>query len=369
MKKGYLLFALFVSQIVCTQNFKLADSLLAVGQFDKAIESYQKETHLNKYFKIAKAFEAKGNTKEAYLSYQNYLKKDSLNQMVNYNYGLMLIELAKFKEAQICFNQLVKTNENPTFYYYLGLSYEKQNAISEALYHYQKSSKLDSLYFKSNYKLAVLLINQKKIEEAKKICTRFLNENQEDIEMLKLRAQINYVQENYNQAIIDFNQLLLLGQTETFILDKLAKSYYEKKEYQRSSIIFSTLIDELDEASYYFYRGKCYGFLNELEKAEVDIKTSIELKSFTFENEYFYLGYFYQRKKNFKKALYYYRKAIKEDKNHLEANYQILIIKDYLGNSNNEMLKEYQLFLKKFPSLAEEKKQYLSNRINQLKEK
>ena len=139
MRNRYLLYVCFFAQLVYTQNFKSADSLFAVGQFSNAIELYQKETHLIKYFKIAKAFEAKGNNKEAYLNYRHYLKKDSLNLTVNYNYGLVLLELNKLKEAQICFNNLVKTNENPSFYYYLGLSFEKQNNLSEALYHYKNS--------------------------------------------------------------------------------------------------------------------------------------------------------------------------------------------------------------------------------------
>lgn len=369
MKIKDLLFVCLVAQLGYTQNFKLADSLFNVGQFNQAIELYQKESHLIKYFKIAKAFEAKGNTMEAYLNYQNYLKKDTLNLTVNYNYGLVLLELAKSKEAQICFSQLVKTNDSPVLHYYLGLSFEKQNKVSEAIYHYKKSTELDSLYFKSNYKLAVLWIHQKEIEQAKKICNRFLNENKEDIEMLKLRAQINYVQEDYKQAIVDFNQLLLLDQKETFILEKLAKAYYENGEYLKSSMFFSTLIEISDEADYYLYRGNCFGYLNELEKAEADIKTAIELKQFTFEKEYFYLGYFYQKRQHFKKALLYYKKAIKEDENHLEAHYQILTIKDYLGNSSSEMLREYQFFLKRFPNISKDKKEHITNRIKELKEK
>lgn len=369
MKRALILLVLFVSQIVCSQNFKLADSLLLVGQFNKAIDLYKNETHCIKYFKLAKAFEAKGDTKEAYLSYQLYLKQDSLNQTINYNYGLLLLELSKYKEAQHCFKKLIKTNQNSVFNYYLGFCYEKQGSNLEAFNYYQTSVELDSLYFKSNYKVAVMLINQKKIEEAKKICNRFLNENNEDIEMLKLRAQINYVQEKYNQAIVDFNQLLLLGQNETFILEKLAKSYYENKEYLKSSIVFSTLIEEIEEAAYYYYRGKCYGYLNELGKAEVDIKTSIELKKFTFENEYFNLGYFYQKNNDFKKALYFYKKTLQEDNTHLEATYQTLAIKDYLGNSKQEMLKDYEKFIKRFPNLTEERKQYVTHRIDELKGK
>ena len=48
----------------------------------------------------------------------------------------------------------------------------------------------------------------------------------------------------------------------------------------------------------------------------------------TFENEYFYLGYCYQKQQDFKKALWYYKKAILHDENHLEANYQIILFRE-----------------------------------------
>lgn len=366
-----VLFLFFYSVSIQAQNIKLADSLLSIGQFSKAIEAYQKESHFSKYFNIAKAYEVKGNTNEAYKNYQQYLKNDSLNIQVNYNYGQLLLDLSKNKEAQKVFQKLVHSNPNEVYYYYLGLAFEKDNNLLDANQNFLKSAVKDPLYFKSNYKLAVFYTNSKMYDEALKITNRFLAENASNIEMLKLRAQVYYVQDDYKNAITDFNQLLTLNQTDTFIFEKLANSYYGNKEYKNAITVYNTLIENAEEenANYFYNRGKAYGFLAKTKEAEADIKKAIELKTFTFENEYFYLGYFHQKEQNLERALQYYKKAIKQDKNHMEANYQIIAINDYKGDSPEKIIKDYERYLIQFKNLPVEKQFYIENRIKQLKRK
>lgn len=93
------------------------------------------------------------------------------------------------------------------------------------------------------------------------------------------------------------------------------------------------------------------------------------MKTFTFENEYFYLGYFHQKEQNLERALQYYKKAIKQDKNHMEANYQIIAINDYKGDSPEKIIKDYERYLIQFKNLPVEKQFYIENRIKQLKRK
>lgn len=371
MKFFYVTVLLGIAFTIKSQNVKSADSLINVGQFTEAIAIYKNEAHYSKYFNIAKAYEAKGNNQYAYNNYQEYLKNDSLNLQVNYNYGLLLLEISKHKEAQVIFKKLIKVNPNEVYYYYLGLSYEKNKDDSNAIINYNNSVKIDSLYFKSNYKLAVSYINNKKYNETLKITNRFLAQDKDNIEMLKLRAQVYYIQDDYNKAIVDFNHLLSLNQTDTFIFEKLANSYYANQEYLNAIQIYNTLIDNSEEenANYFYNRGKAYGFLEKNQKAEENIKKAIEIKTQTFENEYFYLGYFYQKEKNLDRALFYYKKSIKENKKHLEAHFQIAVINDYKGDNPKKIIKDYETLLNNFKDLPQEKVFYIENRIKQLTRK
>ena len=370
MKYIYLI-TLFFTSLFYAQNFKTADSLVSIGQFSKAINEYQKENSIVKFFKIAKAFEAKGNSKEAFEYYQKYIQKDSLNLQVNYNYGLILLELSKSKEAKKVFQKLVDINANEVYHYYLGFAYEKGNYSENAIKNFLIASKMDPTYFKSNYKLAIQYANNSNYKEALEITNRFLAFDELNIEMLKLRAQIVFIQNDFSVAIHDFNTLISLNQTETFILEKLAASYYGNGEYDKSITIYTTLIDSAEEEKpeYFFNRGKCYGFLDKIKNAEADINKAIALKSFTFENEYFYLGYFNQKNQNLNKALTYYYKTVKQDKNHLEASYQIITINDYKGAKTEKTVLEYEKYLQRFKSISEERRVSIEARIKQLKQK
>lgn len=368
MRNLILFFLIFVKTY--SQNSK-GDSLMNVNNYNQAIIAYQKEKHFSKNYKIAKVLEAKGNKYEALHYYKNYLKTDSINPNVNLDYGLLLLDLTQYNEAQKVLKKISISNPNETNYYFLGITYEKINNYQKAIENFQKASSLDSLFFKSNYKLAFYYSIEKKYNEALNITNRFINQNSEDIEMLKLRSQIYFNQNDYKNAINDFNKLISLNQTDTFIYEKLAKSYYGNREYEKSIVVYNSLIEEIsNENSEYFYnRGKCYGFLNKTKEAELDIKKSIALKTYTFENEYFYLGYFYQKQQNLDKALFYYKLTLKQDKNHQEANYQIITINDYKGENPDKTLKEYEDFLLTFKNISEEKRLYIENRIKQLKYK
>ncbi|MDK2772995.1 MAG: tetratricopeptide repeat protein, partial [Flavobacterium sp.] len=103
--------------------------------------------------------------------------------------------------------------------------------------------------------------------------------------------------------------------------------------------------------------------------AEEDISTSIELRTYNFDNEYFYLGFFYQQLEEYEKAMTYYKKGLNINGNHAEAAYQIIAIKDYLGQSSSILIKEYQEYLEKFQNISNQRKQLITNRITQLQEK
>lgn len=367
-KNHFLLFVLILSFKTIAQNIKLGDSLMAVGQFTKAIELYDKNEHFSKYYKIAKAYEARENNKLAYNNYKKYLENDSLNLSVNYNFGLLLLKLSKYNEAQNVFQKIVNKNPTEVYLYYLGLALEKNNDLLNATKYYMLSAKRDSLYFKSNYKLAVFYSQTNNFKESLKITNRFLKIDNENIDMLKLQSQVYFAESNYKKAISDFEKLIALNQTDDFIFEKLALSFYATKEYKKAIEIYDSLLEKDEEnADYFFNRGKCYGQLNQLKKAENDIKNSIELKTFTFENEYFILGYFYQKQENYKEALLYYTKTLKEDKNHSEAAYQVIAIKDYNGQSASKSIQDYEKYLLRFPDVSTTRKNQIEKRLLQLK--
>lgn len=368
MKKVFFFF--LITYNFYAQSIVLGDSLMASGKYNEAINSYKLASENNKNYKIAKVLEAKGNRYEALKYYQKYLKTDSLTTAINFDYGLLLIAMSKHNEAQIIFYKLVnKEANNPIFLYYLGVTFETLNETVKAFKYYKLASEIDSMFHKSNYKLAFLYSQIKQEKEALVICNRFINQNPEDLEMLKLRAQLYFVINDYSNAITDYERLLLLNQNDDFIYKDLAKAYFFQKEYKKAITIYDFLITQNpDTANYYFQRALCFGNLNEFQKAQIDINESIEIKQVNFENEYFYKAVYYQKNNQLDKALTFYKKTILENQDNIEAHYQVCIISDYKQTNKKNVLPLFESFLKRFPDVSQQKTENIQKRISEIKQ-
>lgn len=364
-----LILLLFFISIQLFSQSNQADSLMNIGQYQLAIQEFQKETGSLKYFKIAKAHEYNGSSNEALQNYKSYLKTDSLNLQVNFNYGKLLIDLSKYDEAIIQFEKICAENKSEVYHYYLGLSYEKSGKKEKAFENYLFASETNPFYFKSNYKTALFYVNENKNEAAIEITNRFITDKNENIDMLKLRGQIYFIKKEYSNAIKDFEKILKLNQLETSLYEQLGASYYYNSNYDKALIIYTHLIENVnnENANYYYYRGLTYGFLNKTSLAESEIKKSIELKTLSFESEYFQLASFFQRDQNFDKALYYYQKTLVYNPIKSEAIYQIIAIKDYKGESPKKILADYENYLKKFKKISANRIQTIEARIKALK--
>ncbi len=366
----FIVFFLVLSSQIYAQNISLGDSLVAIGKYNEAIETYKLTSENSKHYKIAKVFEAKGNKNDALKQYQNYLKIDSTNTLINFDYGLLLVSVSKYQESQSIFEGLVKKQEkNPIFLYYLGLSSEKLNNPINALKNYKLASEIDTLYHKSNYKLAFLYSQFNKEKEGIKICTRFINQNADDVEMLKLRAQLFYIIKEYSNAIVDYENLLKFNQDDEFIYKDLAQAYLAINQYKKAIEIYDYLIEiNPEDSNFYFQRAICFGNLDDFKNAQQDLDVSIDLKQVSFEFEYFYKAVFFQKNTQLDKALNFYNKSYKSNKDNLEAYFQICVITDYKEVSKKNVLPLFEAFLKKFPNANQSKKDFVNKRILQLKQ-
>jgi tetratricopeptide (TPR) repeat protein len=366
----YIFLVLILALQSYAQNIILGDSLVEIGKYNEAINSYKLASENSRNYKIAKVFEAKGNKNEALKYYQNYLKNDSTSILINFDYGLLLINVSKYAEAQTIFDKLVKSqNKNPIFLYYLGLANEKQNEHSIAFKNYKLASEIDSTYHKSNYKLAYLYSQIKQEKEAIKICNRFIKQNADDIDMLKLRAQLFYVLNDYSKAISDYESLLKLNQDDDFIFKDIAKAYFKLNQFKKAIEIYNYLIElNPEDSNYYYERALCFGNLSEYKNAQIDLDKTIELKQVTFESEYFYKAYFYQKNVQLNYALKFYNKAFKENKENEEAYYQICVLTDYKEVKKKNVLPVYERFLTQFPNANSSKSEYVKKRISQIKQ-
>lgn len=218
----FLLMGFFSTQ---AQHLQIGDSLFAMGFYHQAIENYQKSDLDIKNFKIAKVYESQGDWNLAVNYIENYLAKDTLNTLVNFNYGKLLFQSKKYPKAISVFSKLTQIYENPTYSYFLGLSYQMDMNFIKANQCFEKVVQLDEFHLKANAKLVLFLLRSEKWNEANiyidKICSRF----PENIEFLSYKADYFYGISDYKNAVLWNQKLLDLGHQEKSVYEKIAMSW------------------------------------------------------------------------------------------------------------------------------------------------
>lgn len=370
-KNKYILaFILLIVTNLQAQHLKVGDSLFAMGFYNKAIENYSLSKENIKEFKIAKVHEANGDFVNALRNLENYIAIDSLNTLVNFMYGKTLIQLKKSKEAIATFEKLTKENENPTYFYYLGLAYEQDIKIIDALKMFQKVIELDDYHLKSNYKVALFEMRAERWEKAIKIVDKILAQQPENTDFLSLKSQCLYGKSDFKNAKKTFEYLIELNFKEQFVYEKIALCLMKLKEYQKSIDAYEALMiqfEEIDNPDFHYNIGLNYGYLKNLKLAEKHFMISRELKTATFEKEYFSIALFNQENGNLTKALTFYKKTIQEQPEYLEAHYQIALITDETSKDLAIKLKTFENLKAKFPDMESEKLSYIDYRIKAIK--
>jgi tetratricopeptide (TPR) repeat protein len=368
--KVILLFIFICFGSLQAQHLKVGDSLFAMGFYNKAIQNYALSTENIKEYKIAKVHEANGDFVNALRNLENYIAIDSSNTLVNFVYGKTLFHLKKSEKAIATFEKLTKENENPTYFYYLGLAYEQDIKIIDALKMFQKVIELDDFHLKSNYKVALFEMRAERWDKATLIIDKILKQQPENTDFLSLKAQCFYGKSDFKNAKKAFEYLIELNFKEQFVYEKIALCLLKLKEHQKSIEAYEALMiqfEEIDNPDFHYNIGLNYGYLKNLKKAEKHFMISKELKTATFENEYFSIALFNQENGNLTKALTFYKKTIQEQPEYLEAHYQIAIITDETSKDLAAKLKTFENLKAKFPDMNSEKLSYIDHRIKAIK--
>lgn len=352
------------------QHIQAGDSLFALGFYQKAISEYQKSDLMIQDFKIAKVYESQGDGELALKYMEKYLKKDSLNTLVNFNYGKLLLQTKKFAKAVTVFKNLTQKHENPTYYYFLGISEENNINPVGAQKCFEKVVQLDDFHVRAHYKISVYLMGLKKWSEAHSYIDKMLQRNPENTDFIGLKADYFHGILEYKKAI-EWNQKLLdFGIQDKNIYEKIAMAWMHAKEYQKSIDTFALLIlmfDESDNANYQYYLGLNYGYLKNLKLAEKHLMLSKELNTATFEKEYFSIAYFNQEQGNLKKALQFYKKTIQEQPQYFEAHLQIAVILDQTSDDLKLRLATFETLKVKFPDMDEKTTDFVDYKIRAIR--
>ncbi|MCK8479314.1 tetratricopeptide repeat protein [Psychroserpens algicola] len=323
-----------------------ADSLYANGNFSKAITVYKThDTPSDVYDKIAKAYVAIGNYDLAIDNYEASIKSNPQNALIKYQYAKLLSRAKKFDKAAILFNDLVYEDyKNPNYHYELGVVLEKLGD-SSAMNRFRSAYDLDQTHQKAIFKVAKHFLIKRKHELSHKYIDKGLESYQNNLELISLKAQNYYYQDDFKNARTWFETLVSLGESSEFIHEKLSQIHAEFSDYKLAIEQLKLVLkyNPIDSNAL-FLIGTYYESLQDYAKAETYIKQALLLKDVPLDYEYQKLGVVLNRQEKYKDAIAAFNKSLKENPKNVSSEFYILMSKDKYYEDIDTKIKLYENF-------------------------
>ncbi|MEZ4855016.1 MAG: tetratricopeptide repeat protein [Gelidibacter sp.] len=353
MNRLFLLLFLLITFKTQAQSsaLKLADSLFAYGNYTKAIKAYKAyNSPKDVYDKIAKAYMAIGNYDEAIQNYEAALNANPTDLLVKYEYAKLLSRNKKFNDANVLFNELISAdNQNPNYYYELGLVLEQQNDTT-AINSYKHAYDLDDTHQKAIYKIAKYYLVKRQHDVSLQFVDKGLQSYANNVELISLKALNYYWEQDYRTAAIWFEKLITLGESSQFIHEKLGFCYAQHYEYEKAieqGII--TLKFDPKNATNLYILGQLYQHIQDYPNAEKYILAALEIQNQPLDAEYINLGTTYNRQKKYKEAIEALQIAVKENPSNETAQFFLVNSKAAYYENIDSKIKVYETFKQKFP--------------------
>ena len=278
---------------------------------------------------ILKKFET-GNKLESYTELQKVFRKNKNNNLLRYNLAVMQQKLNFNKEARINYNFLIKNENNLKAMinlYNLDIVeakyYEALNIIESIL----KIKQIENV----DKDKAFVLCKLNRIEESKKICIFYLKNNNKDLAVLNIIGQCFFHEENYDEAIKIFKNILEIDHKNLSALNSLGRTFQEKREKIKAEEYYLKAL-KVNAASF-FVLNNIAGFYREELEYEKAISFYKQALSVNPNNPYIYnnLSKIYFDLNNHEEAMKNSLQALqmKEDDGDIQKTISFIYLKDH----------------------------------------
>ncbi len=361
--------------------FHIADCYYQQSQFDKAIDNYQKaigenSRFIDPYKMLFNIYTKLNNYNDAIDIYERLIKAQPDLVDVRYSLGLLYYNQIKdYKRAKQHFQYIIDLSQRQTVdlyykeyaYYHLGFIYYLRRDMKNSIVCFKMAVDVNADNYSTVYILATLLMEQYRIEEAKKYCLHYLRKYPENAKINSYMGRIYYIEDDPravqylrkaigNMSLEGFLSQSLISEiyrddrraegSLKYIIEKYprlitphiamgkillhremrkgalsefftaglllynAKEYFLSKKYLLKVV---SINDKIPEVYFYLGRinedtGKTHLAIHYYEKAN-EIRKDIEL--------IIHLGYLYSKIKDYRESVKYFDQAISmEPQNH-----------------------------------------------------
>lgn len=262
-----------------TPTLTIADSLYALGDYTKAINSYAKMGTPKANLQIARAYHAIGNYDKSIIQYENVIGSDSSLQIAKFELGKLYLKINDPKNAAYVLLDLISEgNRNAEYYYYMGNALKDMKSLAFIQY-YRSAVELDSTHLRSIFQLGKYYVAEQENDSVLKFVDKGLQFYENDVALINLKALAHFNNEEYKMAQPLFERLLELGEHEEHIYNKLGYCYYENRELGKAKDSYKLLLEyDGAKADAYNGLGNTYWRAKDLDSAAIFYKKAIAEK-------------------------------------------------------------------------------------------
>jgi len=371
MQKIALLFLLvFVKAEAQTSAFTTADSLFALGNYNKAINLYKQQQPETAYglSKIGQAYNQLSAHHKAIPFFEKSIQKDSTLLITQYELARLYTKTRAFTKADSLFKKLiVKDNTNPNFHYQLG-RVQMINKNGNYIASFKKAVAVDAYHLKSIKQLCKQFLKQKKWGLFDQYLNLGLQEYPENETLINYKAQGYFNRKQYEKAIPFFLKLYESSPKNKFVLFRLGLANHGLKNYTKALSFYElALKEDSKNGDYHLQMGKLYYDTNDMKNAAFQTMLATYYNKVALDKEWFQMGLIHKNKKDYKKAIGSFKKALKEQKKNYNAQFELAVCTDNYYKDDNVKLKQYNLYFWNFEGKNKRYDQIVAARISYFK--
>ena len=401
----FIIFFLFLKTDAQTQVLKLADSLYRIGnyknalsklkeapqtfdvlakqglicqksgKYSEAIEFYtkalQKRESLVVWQELGKSYLAHGNTDKAMGIYKEIIQKDSSNLLLKFNLAKLYTKEYRKNDAIPLLEELIKADSlNPEYYYELGMIYKNKGArgFLKSGNYFLSSYKIDTTHIKSVYELTKFF-NKIKFKDSTGIFIRKgLQLNPNSINFNQLYVKYLFKNKEYKQTLVYLKKLEELNFKTLFTYKMYGFTFMKLKDYEQAEKYFKkarTL--DWHDAQVLYYLGLINKEKGNIKEAEMNFRMSIMFLKPEIDKQLFELGLIAIEKKEFKKAIKYFKEAYENNYKNYSALMQLALAADDYYKDKKIPLKYYQWYVERFQDKDKKSFDYAVKRIREIR--
>lgn len=348
-----------------------ADSLYNVGNYTSAINYYAKVNTNNADLQIARTYNAIHNYDKAIAQYEYMVLKDNKAQIPKFELGKLYDKTKKVVSAKQLFLELIaENNNNPEYYYYLANAYSNLDYIPQNIKTYKKAIAIDSTHLRSIYQVAKYYTSKWERDSVVKYADKGLRFYENDVSIINLKAIAVYNNDEFKTAILLFEKLVSLGETDkAYIFERLGNAYFKSNNFDKAIENYKTALTlDAENAKVLLSLGNVFWEQKQIDSAKAYINKSIDVQQVVLDKEYLVLARISGEQKDYATALKYYKLAHEENPLEVLYYYQICFIADQYYKDPKVKLNYYERLLTNYGGKRDYYTDFAKRRISELKE-